>query len=140
MKIKEALILDENEPLSKALNEVLDTGTAAIVTKDKKYKGIIDDRNLRNFSVQNPAKIKCKSVIVKPPVLNPDTGILDRIDAFLMGHFKALPVVNKAGKPIWMNCKNAMIPNVIVLVLFFAEESWKLHCTGNIMMQLARIY
>ncbi len=112
MEIKETLILDENEPLSKALTEIRDTGTAAIVTKDRKYRGIIDDRNLRNFSVQNPAKIKCKNVIVKPPVLSPDTGILDRIDAFLMGHFKALPVVNQAGKPMGITTRVELLEDM----------------------------
>jgi len=112
MEIKKTLILDENEPLSKALNELLDTGTAVIITKDKQYKGIIDDRNLRVFNVENPAKLKCKTVLVRPPVLDPNTGILDRIDSFLLGHFKALPVVDQSGKPMGITTRVELLKDM----------------------------
>lgn len=113
MEIKEALILDENDPLSKALNGILDTGTAVIVTRKRKYYGIIDDRNLWLTSVQNPAKTKCKTIIVKPPVLNLDTGILERIDAFLLGHFKALPVINEREKPVGITTRVELLKDMI---------------------------
>ena len=112
MEIKKTLILDENEPLSKALNEILDTGTAVIITKDKKYRGIVDDRNLRVFNVENPAKLKCKTILVKPPVLDPNTGILDRIDAFLLGHFKALPIVNQNGTPMGITTRVELLKDM----------------------------
>ncbi|NYZ77411.1 CBS domain-containing protein [Candidatus Micrarchaeota archaeon] len=100
MEIKEALILDENDPLSKALAGILDSRTAVIITRDGKYCGIIDDRNMWLLSVENPVKTKCKTMAIKPTVLNPETGILERIDAFLGGHFKALPIVDERGKPL----------------------------------------
>lgn len=112
MEIKETLILDENEPLSKAVSDVLDTGTAVIVTKNKKYTGLIDDKNLKNFSVQDPSKTKCKSVIVKPPVLAPETGILERINAFLTGHFKSLPVVNENGTPLGITTRVELLKDM----------------------------
>ncbi len=113
MEIKEALILDENEPLSKALNGILDTGTAVVVTRNRKYYGIVDDRNLWLKHVQNPAKTKCRTIVAKPPVLYTDTGILERVDAFLLGHFKALPVVDKNEKPLGITTRVELLKDMI---------------------------
>jgi len=113
MEIKQALILDENEPLSKAAEGIRDSRTAVIITKNGRYSGIIDDRNLRLKTVQSPAKTKCKTVIVKPPVLTKDTGILERIDAFLLGHFKALPVINERDKPIGITTRVELLDDMI---------------------------
>jgi len=99
MEIKNALVLDGNEPLSKALSGVLDTGTAVIVSRKGKYYGIIDDRNFRKVG-ENPSKVKCETVVVKPPVINPETSLWERTSAFLLGHFKALPVINENNKPL----------------------------------------
>lgn len=99
MEIKNALVLDGNEPLSKALGSVLDTGTAVIVSKKGKYYGIIDDRNFRKVG-ENPSKVKCGTVVVKPPVITPETSLWERTTAFLLGHFKALPVINENDKPL----------------------------------------
>ena len=99
MEIKNALVLDGNEPLSKALGSVLDTGTAVIVSRKGKYYGIIDDRNFRKVG-ENPSKVKCGTVVVKPPVITPETSLWERTTAFLLGHFKALPVINENNKPL----------------------------------------
>lgn len=97
MDIKPALILDHKAPLSKALREIMDTGTAVIVTKGRKYYGIIDDRHLSS-GISAPSKRTCDAEVVKPPVLSPDSGLGEQMNAFLLGHFKALPIVEK-GKP-----------------------------------------
>ncbi len=97
MDIKQALILDYKDPLSKALREIMDTGTAVIITKNRKYYGIIDDRHLSS-GISAPSKRSCDAEVVKPPVLNPEAGLGEQLNAFLLGHFKALPVVEK-GSP-----------------------------------------
>jgi len=99
MEIKNALVLDGNEPLSKALSGVLDTGTAVIVSRKGRYYGIIDDRNFRKVG-ENPSKVKCETVVVKPPAITPETSLWERTTAFLLGHFKALPVINENDKPL----------------------------------------
>ncbi len=99
MEIKNALVLDGNEPLSKALSGVLDSGTAVIVSKNGRYYGIIDDRNFRKIG-GNPSKVKCETVVVKPPVITTETSLWERTTAFLLGHFKALPVIDDKNRPI----------------------------------------
>ena len=64
MELKEALILDVKDPVSKALNELLKTGTAVIVTKDNKYFGILDDRHL-GINMNNASKTKCETEAIK---------------------------------------------------------------------------
>jgi predicted transcriptional regulator len=99
MEITKPLILDQAEPLSKAISEIMDTGTAVIVTKDEKYLGIIDDRNLR-YGLTDPKNTKCETCVVRPPTLTSDSSVLDQINAFLLGHFKALPVVDENQMPL----------------------------------------
>ncbi len=113
MDIKKTLILDVSDPLSKALTGVLDTGIAVIVTRSGRYYGIIDDRNLKLFHVQNPSKVKCDKAVVKPPVLYTSTGILERVDAFLLGHFKALPVVNEKKKPLGLTTRVELLQDML---------------------------
>jgi len=99
MEITKPLTLEGEEPLSKAINELMGTGTAVIVTKGQKYYGIIDDRNLR-YGLQDPGKMKCETCVVKPPTLRSSASVLEQINAFMSGHFKALPVVEEDGKPL----------------------------------------
>jgi CBS domain-containing protein/ribosome-associated translation inhibitor RaiA len=99
MEITKPMTLEGEEPLSKAINELMDTGTAVIVTKDQKYYGIIDDRNLR-YGIQDPGKTKCETCAVKPPTLRSSASVLEQINAFMSGRFKALPVVEEDGKPL----------------------------------------
>ncbi len=113
MEIKKTLILDVDDPLSKALSGVLDTGIAVIVTRKGRYYGIIDDRNLKLFHIQNPSKVKCETVIAKPPVLYQDTGLLERTDAFLLGHFKALPVVAENDKPLGLTTRVELLQDML---------------------------
>lgn len=114
MEIKSAVILEVDEPLSKALGSVLDSNTAVIIAKKGKYIGIIDDRNLR-ITGDNPSKVKCETVIVKPPVISPDSGLLERAEAFLLGRFKALPVVDKNKKPLGIITRVEVLKELISL-------------------------
>jgi len=116
MEIKNALVLDGNEPLSKALSGVLDSGTAVIVSKNGRYYGIIDDRNFR-FSGGNPKKVKCETAIVKPPVIMHDASLWERTDAFLMGHFKALPVVDEKKRPVGVITRAEILGELLALKL-----------------------
>lgn len=94
MEINNALILDAEEPLSKAVNEIFRTGTAVIVMKNRTYLGIIDDRNIR-LSIADIGKAKCGNASVRAPVLYPHSPLLEQLNAFLAGYFKALPVVDE---------------------------------------------
>jgi len=98
MEIKETTVLDREEPLSKALSH-LDTAPAVLVTKDGKYYGIIDHRSI-SANVRSPRNTKCETAIVRPPVLLEGTEVIERVSAFLLGHFKALPVINESEAPI----------------------------------------
>jgi CBS domain-containing protein len=108
MEITKPLTLDGEEHLSKAITELMETGTAVLVTRNQKYYGIIDDRNLRH-GIADSAKTKCENCVVKPPVLRPDTTILEQINAFLLGHFKALPVVDGDGKPLGITTRTDLL-------------------------------
>ncbi len=99
MEIKPVLTLDSKEPLSKAVSELAQTGTAVIVTKKGKYYGTIDDRSL-GYGFDNAGKTFCERVIEKPPTLSPSSDVIGRINAFLLGHFKALPVIKEETRQV----------------------------------------
>lgn len=96
MDMAEPKVFDATEPLSKALDDILKTGTAAFVTKNKELFGLIDDRNLR-MGITDASKMKCENACVKCPSLKQSSSIPERIDAFMTGHFKALPVIDAKG-------------------------------------------
>mgnify|MGYP001113670651 CR=1 FL=1 len=100
MDFAEAMILDADEALSKALDELLSSGTAVIVTKNGRYFGILDDRHIR-MGIRNPKSVKCESVAVKAPRIYPNFSTFEKISRFAAGgYFKALPVVNENDVPI----------------------------------------
>ncbi len=99
MDITEAKILDAAEPLSKALDEILKSGTAVFVTKNSQLFGLIDDRNMR-MGISDASKTKCESACIKCPSIANSAGIPERLEAFLAGHFKSLPVLNANGRII----------------------------------------
>jgi len=98
MDVKTALILDAGEPLSKAVSNLMDNGTAVVITKENRYCGIVDDRNIR-FDLVNANKTRCETVVIKAPTLTKTANIMEQINAFLSGHFKALAVTNENGMP-----------------------------------------
>jgi len=98
MEIKRTMILESSEPLSKALPQ-LDTKPAVIVTKMGKYYGVIDHRSVGK-GIRNPRNTKCETVITKPPVMLKTASVIETASAFLLGHFKALPVVDDNNAPV----------------------------------------
>jgi len=117
MEVKDALILDADEPLSKALNEILRTGTAVIIMKNRSYLGLIDDRNIR-LGITDVSKAKCEHSCVKTPVLYKESTILDKLNAFLTGHFKALPVVDiKKSLPLGLITRIEVLKDLLALRL-----------------------
>jgi CBS domain-containing protein/ribosome-associated translation inhibitor RaiA len=96
MDMIEPRILEASEPLSKALDEIVRSGTAVFVTKNRQLFGLIDDRNLR-MGISDPSKARCDNACVKCPSISEADPVEKRLEAFLAGHFKALPVVDAKG-------------------------------------------
>lgn len=99
MNMTKANIFEGDEPLSKALDEILRTGTAVFVIKNKQLFGLIDDRNMR-FGISNASKTKCESACIKCSAIKQDSRLEEKLEAFLAGHFKTLPVLDGKGKII----------------------------------------
>ncbi|MEW5996721.1 MAG: CBS domain-containing protein [Candidatus Micrarchaeota archaeon] len=92
MEYEEAAVFDGGEPLSKALNEILTSGTIAVVTEKGKYYGIIDDREMRG-GISDSSRAKCITAAVRAPAIEEGMDAYGMMGRFLAGHFKALPVV-----------------------------------------------
>jgi CBS domain-containing protein len=106
------MVLDSSDSLSKALAE-LDETPAVLVTRNGAYLGIIDHRCLSQ-GIRDPRKVKCETVIAKPPVLNEAASVDDRVDAFLLGHFKALPVVDSEKRPLGITTRVELLKEMVV--------------------------
>lgn len=111
MEIKNTLILDSSESLSKALAQ-LDVMPAVIVTKSGKYYGIVDHRSVGQ-SIRDPHRAKCETAAVKPPVLLESAGVLERVEAFLVGHFKALPVLDAEKRPLGITTRVELLKEML---------------------------
>ena len=147
MEIKQTLILEASNTLSKALPQ-LDESPAVIVTKNGKYYGMIDHHSMSQ-NVREPHNIKCETVATRPPVLFETAQIFDRMEAFLTGHYKALPVISKEHLPLGITTrvellkemsKNKMIPLVSVSELmsspvYTVEEKESVGTAKNIMKE-----
>jgi CBS domain-containing protein len=116
MKIKPALVLDSNETLSKALEDLMENGTAVIITKNGLYHGLVDDRNLRE-GITDPSKLKCEGICVKAPSLTAASSLEERLNAFLTGHFKALPVIDSKGKPSGLYTRADLLAEMLAMKL-----------------------
>lgn len=92
MDYEKVSVFDGDEPLSKALSDVVTGGTIAVVTNGGKYYGIIDDRQMRG-GIHDSSKAKCINMAVRAPAISEEMGTVEMMDRFLAGHFKALPVV-----------------------------------------------
>jgi len=110
MDIKKTLILDGSEPVSKAASQLVES-TAVIVTKGGKYYGILDHGCLVQ-GVRDPSSIKCETLIAKPPTLHTDSDVLERADAFLAGHFKALPVLDDSDAPLGITTRVELLDDI----------------------------
>jgi CBS domain-containing protein/ribosome-associated translation inhibitor RaiA len=85
---------------------------AVIITKNGKYYGIVDHRSV-SAVIRNPANTKCESAIAKPPVLTADADMLERVGAFMVGHFKAVPVVNGKLEPIGITSRVELLNDMV---------------------------
>ncbi|MFH1784897.1 MAG: CBS domain-containing protein [Candidatus Micrarchaeota archaeon] len=111
MEIKQTLILETSDSLSKALSQ-LDESPAVIVTKKGKYYGMIDHQSIGQ-KVREPHNTRCESVVVKPPVLFETAQLFDRIDAFLTGHYKALPVIDREHCPVGITTRVELMKEML---------------------------
>jgi len=112
MEFENAAVFDGEEPLSKALNEILTTGTVAVVTDKGKYYGIIDDREMRG-GISDSSKAKCINLAVRAPCIDEKVGAYEMMGRFLAGHFKALPVT-RAGRVIGLMTRSMLMQRLIV--------------------------
>lgn len=111
MEIKQTLILDSADSLSRVLRQ-LESTPAVIVTRNGKYYGIIDHRSMGG-GVRDPATTKCENAVVKPPVLSESADILQRVEAFMVGHFKALPVVDSDLNPLGITTRVELLREMV---------------------------
>jgi len=114
MKTNPAPVVDYDDPVSKVLDELLRSGTATIVTQGGKYYGVIDDRHLHR-GLRDPAHSKCGHVSVRAPSLLPASRVYDGLQAFMAGHFKALPVVDEKGKPVGIITRTDVLEELLAL-------------------------
>lgn len=112
MEIKKTLVLDCGEPASKALPRLMDS-PAVIVTKNGRYYGIIDHRSFAGQGIRDASTVRCENIMVKPPVLGEEAGVLERISAFMDGHFKALPVVDGDDAPLGITTRVELLQDLL---------------------------
>ena|SRR5271157_95704 len=111
MEIKHTLVLDGSDPLSKALAQ-LDETPAVVITKNGRYIGLVDHRSVSS-GIRDPANTKCESVMVKPPVLMAESDLLERVEAFMLGHFKALPVLDGNDIPLGITTRVELLDDML---------------------------
>jgi len=111
MEIKRTLILDSSDFISKALPQ-LDEMPAVIVTKNGRYYGIIDHASVSQ-GIRDPQNTKCECAVSKPPVLLQSAGVLERIDAFMAGHFRALPVIDANDNPLGITTRVGLLKDMM---------------------------
>ncbi len=112
MEIKKAILIDCAEPASRALSQLMEA-PAVIVTRNGRYYGIIDHRSFAGQGIRDPSMVKCENMIVRPPVLSETTGVIERIGAFMLGHFKALPVVGDNDRPLGITTRVELLQELL---------------------------
>jgi CBS domain-containing protein len=111
MEIKETVILEGSEPLSKVLTH-LDETPAVIVTRKGKYYGVIDHRSV-GLGFKKPHETRCEKAVVKPPLIVRTATIPERVEYFLQGHFKALPVVDERHEPVAITTRVELLKDLM---------------------------
>lgn len=101
------IIVDSEDPLSKALSILIDTTGPAVVVKKKKYYGIIDDRHLP-LKIVDSSKVKAKTMAVKAPAIKKSFTIIEKIKAFLTGRYRGL-AITKNGVPVGVITRTDLI-------------------------------
>ncbi|MGV8084959.1 MAG: CBS domain-containing protein [Candidatus Bilamarchaeum sp.] len=98
MEIKKTLIVESDEPLSKATAH-LDESGAVIVTKNGKYYGVINRESVAH-GYSSFGAVKCENCAVKPPTLDKSATVAEQMGAFLSGHYRAIPVLDEQERPL----------------------------------------
>ncbi|MBI4399855.1 CBS domain-containing protein [Candidatus Micrarchaeota archaeon] len=91
---KEAITMDYEEPLGKALSALQKSKTCIVITRDNKYYGILDDRHIRQLA-SYPSVEKAGSEAIRAPTIALNMPAVDICKLFFTDHYKALPVVQK---------------------------------------------
>ncbi|MFH1306999.1 MAG: CBS domain-containing protein [Candidatus Micrarchaeota archaeon] len=94
MQLSKAITVNANEPVSKAISKIKKYGLGVLVFEGKKYLGIIDERKLREKSM-DPAKTFAKSMVIATPIIRIEDSSEDICRSFFAGRFKTLPVMDK---------------------------------------------
>ncbi len=92
MNVAPPVIIDADEPLSKAVSLVRQSGTGVLVMRGKQYLGVIDEKQLAS-APKDTSKSKCCKLAVRTPVILPNMPLLKIVEAFFAGRFKTLPVI-----------------------------------------------
>jgi CBS domain-containing protein/ribosome-associated translation inhibitor RaiA len=124
MDIKNPLVADTKERLSKVMETMIKTGLPVTITENGKYAGMIDDRHL-SFGIRHPEGTTAGMAMVNAPTV--DASETDNVETlikkFLAGRFKGLAVIDSRKKVQGLITKadlikeliaRRMIPNVSV--------------------------
>lgn len=97
MDITPAISMDAEEPLSKAVHKVRESGIGVLITKGKDYVGMIDEKQIAQAPA-DASKAKCGKYAIRTPIVTPSDHISKVVESFFAGRFKNLPVID--GKKI----------------------------------------
>jgi|GEM_PF-1111609 len=115
MDMKNPLVVDSKEPLSKVMETMIKTGLPVAVTENGKYAGMIDDRHL-SFGIRHPEGTHAGVVMVNAPTvdISESNNVEMLIKKFLAGRFKGLAVVDGKGRVQGLITKADLIKELIV--------------------------
>lgn len=94
--IKEYLIVNANEPISKIIPK-LKSDKQVVVFDNDKYLGIVTRKNVLKEGISLPEE-KISNLVFKPPAVYDDTSDLDLAKYFIETGAHFLPVLNKQDK------------------------------------------
>jgi CBS domain-containing protein/ribosome-associated translation inhibitor RaiA len=114
MDIKNPLVVDSKEHLSKVMETMIKTGLPVTVTENGKYAGMIDDRHL-SFGIRHPEGTTAAMAMVNAPTvdISETSNVETLIKKFLAGRFKGLAVIDKKGKVQGLITKADLIKELI---------------------------
>jgi len=92
-RMREAVTIDPEEPLTKAIGELPKHKTCLVVMKDKSYAGIVDDWTITTAAAEHTAKVG--AVAVRAPLITKKTSLLNICRLFANGPYRALPVMEE---------------------------------------------